>query len=90
MVKKKVVKKVARSPPEKVKDSRFTRFLTWLVGVLVVLVVGNGMIDGTLKLPGWLLGNNVFVSQAVMFAGWVVMVTTLLGVFVVLWAKFTD
>jgi len=50
-------------------------FVAWLTGVLVSLAVGFSMIDGTLLLPAWLGGATV-----AMIAGWIVVVTTFLGV----------
>jgi len=50
-------------------------FVAWLTGVLVSLAVGFGMIGGTLTLPTWLGGDLV-----AMIAGWVVVITTFLGV----------
>ena len=48
-------------------------FLVWITGVLVALAVAFGMISGVLAIP-W-IGANVLA-----FFGWVVVVTTLLGV----------
>ena len=52
-------------------------FLAWLTGVVVSLVVGNGMILGDLVLPVW-LGQNAapWIAVAV---GWIVIVTTLIS-----------
>ena len=50
-------------------------FVAWLTGVLVSLAVGFGMVGGTLTLPTWLGGDLV-----AMIAGWVVVITTFLGV----------
>ncbi len=50
-------------------------FVAWLTGVIVSLAVGFGMIGGTLNLPTWLGGETV-----AMLAGWVVIITTALGV----------
>lgn len=50
-------------------------FVAWLTGVLVSLAVGFGMIGGTLTLPWWLGGATV-----AMIAGWVVVLTTAIGV----------
>ena len=49
-------------------------FLAWITGVIVSLSVGFGMIGGTLSLPWWLGGDVI-----AMVAGWIVVVTTLLG-----------
>jgi hypothetical protein len=48
-------------------------FLVWLTGVIVSLAVAFGMIDGVLRVVWIPLGVTVFF-------GWVVVVTTLLGV----------
>lgn len=55
--------------------SKVLNFVAWLTGVLVSLAVGFGMIGGTLSLPSWLGG--ALVAQ---IAGWIVVVTTVLGV----------
>ncbi len=49
-------------------------FVMWLTGVLVSLAVGFAMIGETLTIP-WLGSANI-VTQV---AGWIVVVTTLLG-----------
>ena len=49
------------------------QFLIWLTGVIVSLAVGFGMIDGVLKV--WWIP----VGVTIVF-GWIVIVTTLLGV----------
>ena len=50
-------------------------FVAWLTGVIVALSVAFGMINGVLSLPIWLGGDLVAVV-----AGWVVVITTILGV----------
>jgi len=50
-------------------------FVAWLTGVIVSLSVGFAMIDGILGLPSWLGGATV-----AMIAGWIVIITTALGV----------
>jgi len=50
-------------------------FVAWLTGVIVSLSVGFAMIDGILGLPVYLGGATV-----AMIAGWVVVITTALGV----------
>ncbi len=54
---------------------RVLNFVAWLTGVIVSLSVGFAMIGGTLTLPSWLGG-----SVLAFIAGWVVVITTLLGV----------
>lgn len=55
--------------------SKVLNFVAWLTGVIVSLAVGFGMIGGTLDLPPWLGGQVV-----AMVAGWIVVITTFLGV----------
>ncbi|MCF7910708.1 hypothetical protein K9L16_03485 [Candidatus Pacearchaeota archaeon] len=50
------------------------RLIAWFTGVVVSLAVGFGMIGNTLTLPTWLGGDIVAV-----IAGWIVVVTTLVG-----------
>ena len=50
-------------------------FVAWLTGIIVSLSVAFAMIKGTLGLPLWLGGDQVAV-----IAGWVVVITTILGV----------
>ena len=50
-------------------------FVAWITGVIVALAVAFGMINGVLPLPIWLGGAGLAV-----IAGWVVVVTTILGV----------
>ena len=50
-------------------------FVAWLTGVIVALSVAFGMIDGPLGLPSWLGGATVAA-----IAGWIVVITTILGV----------
>jgi len=60
-------------------------FIAWVTGVIVSLSVAFGMIEGALGLPLWLGGNGVAV-----FAGWVVVVTTILGVILAIVAKVNN
>ena len=48
-------------------------FVTWLTGVIVALAVAFAMTDGTLVVP-------YIPSVVSVIAGWVVVVTTILGV----------
>lgn len=57
------------------KNSKALNFVAWLTGVIVSLAVGFAMVGGTLTLPWW-LGGDVLA----LVAGWVVVVTTLIGV----------
>lgn len=54
---------------------RVLNFVVWLTGVIVSLSVGFAMIGGTLSLPSWLGG-----SVLALIAGWVVVITTFIGV----------
>lgn len=53
--------------------------IAWFTGVVVSLVVGFGMINETLGLPWWLGGGTYAGSMVVIVAGWIVVVTTLIG-----------
>ena len=57
------------------KNPKVLNFVAWLTGIIVSLAVGFGMIGGTLTLPIWLGGNIV-----AMVAGWIVVLTTAIGV----------
>ena len=57
------------------KQSKVLNFVAWLTGVIVSLAVGFAMIGGTLTLPSW-LGGDILA----MIAGWVVIITTVVGV----------
>ena len=57
------------------KNSKALNFVAWLTGVIVSLAVGFALVGGTLTLPWW-LGGDVLA----LVAGWVVVVTTLIGV----------
>ncbi|MBS3092566.1 hypothetical protein J4466_04060 [Candidatus Pacearchaeota archaeon] len=50
-------------------------FVIWLTGIIVSLSVAFAMADGTLALPKWLGGEPI-----ALIAGWVVIITTVLGV----------
>ena len=50
-------------------------FVVWLTGVIVSLSVAFAMVNGVIGLPLWLGGDNVAV-----IAGWIVVITTILGV----------
>jgi hypothetical protein len=58
-------------------------FVAWITGVIVSLAVAFGMINGILKLPNWLGGSITGI-----IAGWVVIVTTLLGVLIAIFRLF--
>ncbi len=57
-------------------------FIAWLTGVIVSLAVGFAMIGGTLSLPTWLGGQTI-----AMLAGYIVVITTALGVVLVILKK---
>lgn len=63
--------------------SGLMHFVAWLTGVIVSLSVGFAMIDNTLTLPSWLGGAVI-----AMVAGWVVVITTALGVILALMHYF--
>ncbi len=56
-------------------NPKILSFVAWLTGVIVSLAVGFAMIGGTLDLPTWLGGEIV-----ARLAGYVVVLTTALGV----------
>lgn len=73
---KKPMKKIpSGNSDEKGLIPRLFSLVIWITGVIVSLSVGFGMIGGTLSLPAWLGGDIV-----AMIAGWIVVITTLLGV----------
>ncbi len=51
--------------------SKILNFVVWLTGIIVSLAVGFGLIGGTLSVP--------YLGIVNVIAGWVVIVTTLLG-----------
>ena len=51
--------------------------LAWITGIVVSLVVGNGMIQKTLVLPVWLAGQAApWIAVTI---GWLVIISTLVG-----------
>ncbi len=58
------------------KESKVLNFVVWLTGVIVSLAVGFGLIGGTLSVP--------YIGIVNVIAGWIVIVTTLLGVILAL------
>ena len=56
--------------------SKFLNFIAWLTGVIVSLAVGFALIGGTLSVP--------YIGIVNVIAGWIVVVTTLLGVILAL------
>ena len=55
--------------------AKIISFLMWLTGLIVALTIGFAMTGGTLSLPVWLGGAALAI-----IAGWIVIITTLLGV----------
>ncbi len=53
--------------------------LAWFTGVVVSLAVGMGLIDGILRLPGWLGGTTTAGMWVTIAVGWIVVITTLVG-----------
>ncbi|MFQ5531124.1 MAG: hypothetical protein ACE5ES_00755 [Candidatus Nanoarchaeia archaeon] len=53
--------------------------LAWVTGVVVSLVVGFGMVNGTLVLPSWLGGGTGFGDGLVLAVGWIVLITTIIS-----------
>lgn len=61
------------------KNSPLTKilsFLVWLAGVIVSLAVGFALINKTLSVP--------YIGIANIIAGWIVVITTILGVLIYL------
>ena len=52
--------------------SNLVNLAAWITGILVSLAVGFGMIAGTLTVP--------YVQSIVPFAGWVVVILTIISV----------
>lgn len=52
-------------------ERKFLGFVAWLTGVIVSLAVGFALISGTLSVP--------YLGIVNVFAGWIVVVTTLLS-----------
>ncbi|MFH1585643.1 MAG: hypothetical protein ABIB79_02665 [archaeon] len=59
---------------------KMMHFVAWFTGVIVSLVVANGMIQGSLGLPSWLGGMTTAGMYITLAIGWIVIITTLLGV----------
>lgn len=59
--------------------SAVLNLIAWVTGIVVSLVVGFGMINGTLGLPTWLGGTSYVGGMVVVIAGWIVVITTLIG-----------
>jgi hypothetical protein len=62
-------------------------FLSWFIGVVVSLAVGFAMIDGTLGLPNWLGGDTQIGMWVLLAIGWIIVVTTLIGVILAITKK---
>ncbi len=54
-------------------------FVAWFTGIVVSLVVGFGMINGTLGLPAWLGGGSTGGDFIVLIVGWIVIITTIIS-----------
>lgn len=54
-------------------------FVAWLTGIIVSLAVGFALIGGTLAVP--------YIGIVNVIAGWIVIITTLLGVVLALLKK---
>lgn len=67
--------------------SAVLNFVVWLTGVVVSLAVGFGLVNGTLRLPEWLGGMTTIGVLVTQLAGWVVLVTTIVGVILALMKK---
>lgn len=58
----------------------FLNFIAMFTGVIVSLVVGNAMIQKVLLVPSWLGGSTSVGVAITMVIGWIIVITTLLGV----------
>lgn len=77
-----VKKKAKTKKPEVSLLGKLLSLLIWLTGVIVSLAVAFGLIDGsTLNIPFIPLGVTIFF-------GWVIVVTTLLGVILAIIKQF--
>ena len=59
---------------------KILNFIAWFTGVIVSIAVGFGLINGTLMLPDWLGGMTNIGFIITQLVGWIVVVTTLIGV----------
>ena len=55
-------------------------FITWFTGVVVSLAVSFGLVNGTLVLPRWLGGATAVGIAVTQATGWIILITTLVGV----------
>lgn len=53
--------------------------LAWVVGLVIVLVIANAMIVGSLVLPAFLGGATATGLMVAKITGWVVLVMAVLG-----------
>ncbi len=60
-------------------SSTILSMLAWFTGVVVSLAVGMGLINGTLILPDWIGGATEIGQLVTQAAGWIVVVTTMVG-----------
>ena len=60
--------------------STVLNLVAWFTGVVVSLAVGFGLVSGTLTLPDWLGGMSNAGLWVTWVVGWIVVITTLLGV----------
>ncbi len=54
-------------------------FVAWLTGVIVSLAVGSALADKILTVPSW-LGGTLSDGIIAVIAGWIVIITTIIGV----------
>ena len=79
-----ILKKIKGGNMAKKKEgglSNVIAFVAWLVGVIVSLSVGFALTEKVLSLPAWLGGATAVGMGITQTAGWIVVFTTLLGVF---------
>lgn len=61
------------------KKIKFANVIAWLIGVIVTIVIANGMISKTLSIPTWLGGATVIGSGITVVAGWIILVLVIIG-----------
>jgi hypothetical protein len=68
--------------------SQVVTFVAWLTGVIVSLSVGFALTEGVLVLPGWLGGATTAGLGITQTAGWIVVLTTIVGAGLAIVDKF--
>jgi len=63
----------------KTQGGNVLHFIAWFTGIVVSLVVGNGMIQNVLRLPAWLGGTTQTGMVIAVAIGWILVITTLIS-----------